>query len=453
MTAFAVAGLYLLFVLHYSINLIFWDEWANVPVVHAALHSHLTFGALWSQHNENRIFVPNLLVVLSALIEDYNSKTIILLGACFFIASYVLLLGAFRSYLGRPLTVLHSLTLGLVWFSLEDTENSLWGFQLAWYLVVFFLMVLVALLKRGRDHRNLVLAIAILVAVAASFSSLQGLILWPVGLMYLVWDGPRNRRMYLECAVWIMSCALTMLAYFRGFNFASTGDTPGFALHHPIGMAKFFLAAVGNVVPTTNPDLPTHEILGLILFVVSVLVVFFSLRESSEQRRHPLPIALILFGVLFDASIVFGRISGGIGAALSTRYTMANLLLLVGVLTYAWAHLPSARALRRDLNGLRAVRHAAVALLAVFLAVQFATATKNGLASARTDRQDRIIGARTIVNLDRIAPSQADELISLYVYPNAVALAPFLREAEADHLSVFAPGPFDYYRTKGPPPS
>jgi len=143
-TAFAVAGLYLLFVLHYSINLIFWDEWANVPVVHAALHSHLTFGALWSQHNENRIFVPNLLVVLSALIEDYNSKTIILLGACFFIASYVLLLGAFRSYLGRPLTVLHSLTLGLVWFSLEDTENSLWGFQLAWYLVVFFLMVLVA---------------------------------------------------------------------------------------------------------------------------------------------------------------------------------------------------------------------------------------------------------------------------------------------------------------------
>jgi hypothetical protein len=89
----------------------------------------------------------------------------------------------------------------------------------------------------------------------------------------------------------------------------------------------------------------------------------------------------------------------------------------------------------------------------MFLVIQSVTATRYGLASGGTDRQDRITGARTIVNLDRIPAAQAQLLISRYVYPTAAALAPFLREAEADHLGVFAPAPFRFYRSKGPPPA
>ena len=452
-TAGVVAGLYLLFVLHYSINFIFWDEWASVPIVHAALHSHLTFGALWAQHNENRILVPNLLVVLSGLIENYNSKVLIILGASFFIASYGLLLIAFRNYLGRPLTLLHTLTLGIVWFSLEDTENSLWGFQLAWYLVIFLLIALMTLLGRQWRHRNSVLALALLISVAASFSSLQGLILWPMGLVYLLWDRPSDRRRSIECAIWLLVCAFTTAAYFRQFNFTATSATPGFALHHPVGMVKFFLAAVGNVVPTTRPDLPMHELLGLALFVAAAFVVFFSFRERVTRIRTPLPVALILFGILFDGSIVFGRISGGIGAALSTRYTMPNLLLLLGVVTYAWTHVRLDRRRREHRCRFAAVGQVSFALLAVFLVIQSVTATRYGLASGATDRQDRITGARTLVNLDRIPGTQAQQLISSYVYPTAADLAPFLREAEADHLSVFAPAPFRFYRSEGPPPA
>ncbi len=121
-------ALYLLFVIHYSIDAIYWDEWGDVPIIHAALHSQLTFRALWTQHNENRMLLPNLVVIASALVHSYNSKAIILLGALIFVASYIVFLAVVRIYLRRPLTAMHVLSLGIVWFSLEDTENSLWAF-------------------------------------------------------------------------------------------------------------------------------------------------------------------------------------------------------------------------------------------------------------------------------------------------------------------------------------
>jgi hypothetical protein len=448
-----LAAIYLLFVLHYSINVMFWDEWSDVPIINAALHSHLTLGLLWTQHNENRIFVPNLVVVGSALVQNYDSKSIILLSALIFIASYAFILASFRSYVGRPLTPMHSLTLGLVWFSLEDTENSLWGFQLAWYMVLLFLVILVFLFANERRHRRTVLTVAVIVTIAASFSSLQGLLLWPIGLMYLLWQRPRDRRGYAECGIWLLAAALTTAIYFWGFNFQTTGGggSPGFALRHPIGLAKFILAEIGNVIPTTNVfDLRLHEIVGLLVFIIAGYVVVRCVRDRKSQSDCPLPVALIAFGILFDGSIALGRLKIGVVQALAPRYTMANLLVLFGIVAYAWAHVP-AGTLRVGGRQLTTARKVTLALLMTFVVVQVGTSTKWAITSGRTTRAYRIIAAQTIVNLDKMSGSAGQAYVSSYVYPNLTALEPFLRVAERDHISDFAPGPYRFYRAKGPP--
>ena len=61
----APPALYFLFVAHYGVNFIYWDEWAVVPLINAELHGSLTFTMLWAQHNENRMLLPNVLFVLS----------------------------------------------------------------------------------------------------------------------------------------------------------------------------------------------------------------------------------------------------------------------------------------------------------------------------------------------------------------------------------------------------
>ena len=448
-----LSSLYLLFVVHYSINALFWDEWNLVPMIHATLHSNLTFSMLWAQHNENRMLVPNLLIAGSALVHNYNSKVTILIGAGFFVSSYVLFLGALRAYLGRSITALHAFVFGILWFSLEDTENSLWGFQLAWYMIVFFLLVVAFALAQQRRHQNVVFAVAALAAIAASFSSLQGLILWPIGLIYLIWDRPRTRRSYSEIGIWLLLSCLTAALYFRDFNFKATGGggSPSFALHHPVGMLKFFLAALGNVIPTTNVDLRMHEIVGLVLSVAAVFVVVSSFRERRFRNRRPLPLTLIAFGVLFDGSIALGRLGFGIPDALSTRYTMVNLLVIIGIGAFAWDHIRAVRTTRGHVRRISTARRVSFALLAACVILQFATGTTFGIISARSIRANRIIDARIVVNLDKIPSADQQQMVASYVYPTVAALSPFLHDVRIDHLSVFAPGPYKFYRSKGPP--
>ena len=452
---FILAALYLLFVVHYSVNVLFWDEWTVVPVIHAALHSRLTFGLLWAQHNENRIFFPSLVFAASSLVHSYNSKAIIVFDGLSFVASFAFLLSAFRQYLGRPLAPMHTLSLGLVWFSLEDTENSLWGFQLAWYMIIFFLMALVFLMAKERRHANIVLGLAVLTSVAASYSSLQGLILWPIGLIFLLWKRPLGSRKSLECGIWILLGVLTTALYFWGFNFSADatggGSGPGFALHHPVGMMKFFFAALGNVVPAMSPDLWAHELLGALLFLIAAFVVVLSVRDRTSRVAIPLPVSLITFGVLFDVSIVFGRLGFGVADALSTCYTMANLLVLTGIVAFVWSRIRQTQGSRGRERKLNLARGIAFGLLAVFLVGQVVASTKFGLTTGRTTRESRIVAAQTLVNLDRMPSALGQQLITAYVYPTLPDLRPFLQEAEEDHISVFAPGPYSFYRAKGPP--
>ena len=97
--AVVIAGLYLLYVTHFSTNFPIAEEWSVVPLVHAALHGHLTWRDLWTQHFESRMLFPNLIFVAAGFIDRYDLRAIILLNGLLLVASYVLLLGLTRRYL------------------------------------------------------------------------------------------------------------------------------------------------------------------------------------------------------------------------------------------------------------------------------------------------------------------------------------------------------------------
>jgi len=140
--AIVPAFVYLIWVAHYSVDVPTSDDWNMVPLASSAINHTVTLKQLWGQYGDTRLFVAKLIFATSGSHDHFNVKHLVLLGAGVYIAAFVLLLFAFRAYLRRPLTFIPVLALGVVWFSVADVENALWGFQLAWYLVVFFFVAM-----------------------------------------------------------------------------------------------------------------------------------------------------------------------------------------------------------------------------------------------------------------------------------------------------------------------
>ena len=84
-------------------------------------------------------------------------------------------------------------------------SNALWAFQLAWYFVLLFLFAAIYFLCVRPRYRPVALTLAILAAVAGSLSMVQGFLIWPVGLVALLWVWTRQRRRWAEVGVWLGS--------------------------------------------------------------------------------------------------------------------------------------------------------------------------------------------------------------------------------------------------------
>ena len=358
--AFAPAAAYVLCVWHFAVNAPFQDDWSVTAVVSAALHGRLTLPELWAQHAEGRLPVPYLFFIASGWINHLNLRSIVVLDALLFVATYALMLHMFRIYTKRPLTASRVLSLGVVWFCLVGLDSALWAFLLTWYLALFLVFVAIYLLLVWPRNRTLAVALAVPIAICASLSWVQGFLVWPIGLVCLLWTWTANRRGYAEVGIWLSTGLVTTLLYLRGYK-AGVGCVPVGAdcsIHanagHPILFTKFFLSLVANAVPLRvlyarlavvqlGPGF--MQLLGAVLCLASLFVIVRSVQERRGTKL-PLPLLLILLALLFDLSIALGRAHEGVPAALQGRFAIPNLLLLVGLLTYAWSHLPQPRARR-----------------------------------------------------------------------------------------------------------
>jgi len=143
------------------VNYLFQNDWSLIPLINAKLHGALTLTMLWTQRGANRMLIPNLLFVVFGRFDHFNTRAIMVLSAVLYALSFWLYLMIHRASTGRHLGPVAILLTGGVWFSFEDCGSALWGFQLAWFLIIFFLMTLLFLFSRRRVT-NLGLTLAIL---------------------------------------------------------------------------------------------------------------------------------------------------------------------------------------------------------------------------------------------------------------------------------------------------
>jgi hypothetical protein len=381
--------------------------------------------------------IPYLAMLAVALPTHYNTKVVMLLDATLFVATFAVWLAIVSSFCQRRVTLPLVVVCGVVWFSLADWQNALWGFQLAWYLILGALMtMLLLLLNRSPDRPELGRLVgAVALAVVASYSSAQGLLLWPVGLICLAWAwrGPRRSRARAEALIWLGAGATVTAIYFVGYS--GNGFSPDVLVDRPGLVLDSVVANIGNVFPSSSPLLGLHEGLGVVILAATGVVSYLSLRDSKLEPRGTLPLCLLVFALLFDLSVTTDRLFFGLALSVTSRYTMANLLLPLGLIAYGWSRLPRRFHVRRLPTNVIAVAGVCGALVLV----QVSVSTDYGLRQALQHKAVMTTANRIVVNFDRIPPAERGCYeFALVGDAGLVGDLTAVREARSEQLTMFS---------------
>ncbi len=466
----AVAAL--LFIHRFAVNMIYYDQWADVDLIRHAHNGTLSFGELWAQHNENRIFFPNLVVLLLAYTTHFNVVTEVFLSGMLLIATTALLIVAHKRRSPAVALIWYG-PVALVLLSLVAVDPLLFGFLICWSLVLVALAAALFLLDRP-DLTWMALAGAAVAAVVGSYSCFEGLFIWPAGLVVLY----LRRRSRSHLLVWIGSGLVTGALFFIHFDFVATAGNESSVLQHPGVALEFFFSSIGNVVGTQF-NTPTAQnsgvlLLGILIFVVAVWALIQGFHRT-DSGGSPIGVALICFGLLFVAFITLGR--SQLGLASASRFSTWELTIWVGaylaLLGRPARQTPAFRSRWTDLldgwttfrqrqrgspDGAPARARPFVQLtdmvvclvLALCVLLQLTLGTEGALLNARGWRGEEISVADVTANI----ASASDPLIqnTLGAY-SPVFLRQMAAFAKSDRLSLFATGSAADYSRQGLFPS
>ena len=153
------------------------------------------------------------------------------------------------------------------------------------------------------------------------------------------------------------------------------------------------------------------------------------------EPRGTLPLCLLVFALLFDLSVTTDRLFFGLALSVTSRYTMANLLLPLGLIAYGWSRVPMHFRVRRLSTAVVAI----VGVCGVLVLVQFAVSTDYGLRQAAQHRAVMTTANRIVVNFDRIPHAkQGCYEFALVGDAGLVGDLTALREARSEGLTMFS---------------
>ena len=451
----------------YSLNVIVSDQLADLTVIDHSYTHLFDWGSLWAQHNENRIFFPNLIVVVLAHTTRFNVQIEESLSGVMLVLSTALIIWSHKRR--SPATPwLYYTPVALLALSVVQYGNALWGFQMAWFLCLLALATTILLLDRF-TLTWLCMSGAVAAAVIGSFSSLQGLLIWPAGLVLLY----HRRRSVPFAVTWIVAAVLSVAIYF--YNFDATAGVPRhiYFWQYPLRTVKSYIFSVGDVIGVpqsfNGPGNNAVLLLGVvILLLAGWTLVSYGLRRD-EVGGAPIGVALICVGLIFAGTVTAGRIAFGYFAASQSRYTTFDLLVPIGILL-AFLGRPSLivddrgpevspeerlevlseERLGEEASGDSTRRRASLALsrfnrsalpiarwvLAAVIVIQIVVGLHYAPAGARANYDYQVKAVPVLRNIDHESDLHLFNSVDFFVPPSYVRRQ--VRIAERRHLSVFA---------------
>lgn len=316
----------------YGVNVPRVDDWA-IMSIHETISNngfHLKF--FWQWHNEHRCFFPKLLLYSLSLITNWNVKagmyTVVILftGVCGLHLAY---LKTTFTNLGKTNNFLSYIPISLITFSFRQFENFFWGWQVTFAMVAFFVVLSIFLVQKYIINNKIIyILFSILCAIIASYSSAQGLIVWPCLIIICIYEILCMRKLkYLLTLILLVFTFSLVAGIYIGMGIPDIFSTGKLFLFFP-----FVIIFIGSSIAN---EVSLAFFIGVLICII-LLIELFLLFKNRRIRYNYYPIALILFGGGTGFVIAKGRLSFGLDQALSSRYTTFSIFILVGLYMIAF---------------------------------------------------------------------------------------------------------------------
>lgn len=396
----------------YSVNTPWWDQMTFVTLMAKLHNGTLSVYDLWTQHNEHRILVPQAVELVVGKATGFNFRVPVLMNLLVAIASFGFLLSMLgRTFTNRKLMLLLTIPLAWLMFSPLQWTNWIWGFQLAFFMCVFFTILTIWLLTR-RDLLTSPVVFGLTLAVAAltTYCNGNGLLIWPIGLALLLRRKANRRQL-----IWWVSVGLVFVGSYL-FKFHRSPDSPPLLtiIREPLAVAKYTLAYLGRNLATSPDNSKYTALIMLAILAISIAVIYKKGKLDRVMDWLALTTYVILTGVLAAIS----RLNFGVNHGfISNSYATISVLFVLSVIalgSYAvslW------------------VKDFTKAKLPVYLTVFFGLgmlcilplpAFFSNYSSGTTNLEDLGIHLRTVQNCIYTATSESDNCL-LLVYPDKQA--------------------------------
>ena len=166
----------------FAVNIPFMDDWQFVPLLEKAKNGTLTFQELWAPHDEHRLLLPRIIIIVSMFATggDYRVQSFITFSVVAVISACLLWLMVRLN--GSRNSVLWTWVLAnIALFSPIQFHNWLWPMQFAYFLPYTFLALCFCTLY-ARIPALPKFVLAAVFALAGNYSFVQGNLIWPAAL-------------------------------------------------------------------------------------------------------------------------------------------------------------------------------------------------------------------------------------------------------------------------------
>ena len=302
----------------FAVNVPFWDAWSFVRVLQAYTEGGNWLSIIWEPAQAHRLFFPKLIFLLLAQFTDWNVVTQMYVSHLLAWGSLLILFLLYQKTIGGSLWGF----VPVAWlvFSLGQWENILWGWQVSIYLQVFSFLITIFFLTSQRIFW------AIIFGIVSSYSFLNGLLIWPIGMLVLI--AMRTKKWFL--VAWFFSSVLVIGFYFTNYTF---GETQFPESVNVLEFVTFFLANIG--APLGGVELMLSTVMGIFVILILLRISWRKWQYGQIFELSELEIisgSLLLFAFISSVVITIGRVGyGHLDWAKSSRYITITSIGIIGI--------------------------------------------------------------------------------------------------------------------------